>query len=209
MALIERTKRAKDSKSGTGNNKPVYAPSQTKIILLPYQQAAGWPELNQRFPQAPGISMILTPTASADQFIQAVGRGSRRNSQGLTDVHLVANGSYADRHRLSQLLKGLQFIAATGSPAVAPFLKLTAECLDIAFAQRAASGPAPDSTPERSANQERKKIRCQPMPNTNISFRRSPVKGRKRSVSLCTSSKPVQTETVRLHLDAAQPVTET
>ena len=119
-------------------NKPVYAPSQTKVILLPYQQVAGWPELNQRFPQAPGISMILTPTASADRFIQAVGRGSRRNSQGLTDVHFVANDSYADRHRLSQLLKGLQFIAATGSPAVAPFLKLTAECLDMAFAQRAA-----------------------------------------------------------------------
>jgi superfamily II DNA or RNA helicase len=94
--------------------------------------------LNQRFLQAPGISMILTPTASADRFIQAVGRGSRRNSQGLTDVYFVANDSYADRHRLSQLLKGLQFIAATGSPAVAPFLKLTAECLDMAFAQRAA-----------------------------------------------------------------------
>jgi hypothetical protein len=119
-------------------SKPVYAPSQTKVILLPYQQVAGWPELNQRFPQAPGISMLLTPTPSADQFIQAVGRGSRRNSQGLTDVHLVANGSYADRHRLSQLLKGLQFIAATGSPAVAPFLKLTAECLDMAFARGAA-----------------------------------------------------------------------
>jgi hypothetical protein len=119
-------------------NKPVYAPSQTKVILLPYEQVAGWPELNQRFPQAPGISMILTPTASADRFIQAVGRGSRRNSQGLTDVYLVANDSYADRHRLSQLLKGLQFIAATGSPAVAPLLKLTAECLDMAFAQRAA-----------------------------------------------------------------------
>jgi hypothetical protein len=119
-------------------NKPVYAPSQTKVILLPYEQVAGWPELNQRFPQAPGISMILTPTASADRFIQAVGRGSRPNSEGLTDVYFVANDSYADRHRLSQLLKGLQFIAATGSPAVAPFLKLTAECLDMAFAQRAA-----------------------------------------------------------------------
>ena len=33
--------------------------------------------------------MILTPTASADQFIQAVGRGSRRNSQGLTEFRLV------------------------------------------------------------------------------------------------------------------------
>jgi hypothetical protein len=33
-------------------NKPVYAPSQTKVILLPYEQVAGWPELNQRFPQA-------------------------------------------------------------------------------------------------------------------------------------------------------------
>jgi hypothetical protein len=111
------------------DNKPVYAPSQTKVILLPYQQAAGWPELNQRFPQAPELSMILTPTASADQFIQAIGRGSRRNSEGPTDVHLVANDSCADRRRLSQLLKGLQFIAATGSPATTPFLQLAAESL--------------------------------------------------------------------------------
>jgi hypothetical protein len=120
------------------DNKPVYAPSQTKVILLPYEQAAGWPELNQRFPQAPEISMILTPTASADQFMQAIGRGSRRNSQGPTDVHLVANDSCADRRRLRQLLKGLQFIAATGSPAVAPFLQLAADCLERASRQRAA-----------------------------------------------------------------------
>jgi hypothetical protein len=119
------------------DNKPVYAPSQTKVILLPYQQVAGWPELNQRFPQAPEVSMVLAPTASADQFIQAVGRGSRRNSQGPTDVHLVANDSSADRHRLSQLSKGLKFIAATGSPAVAPFLQLATDCLDRALAQRA------------------------------------------------------------------------
>jgi hypothetical protein len=118
------------------NGKPVYAPSQTKVILLPYDQAAGWPELNQRFPQAPEISMILTPTASADQFIQAIGRGSRRNSQGPTDVHLIANDSSADRRRLSHLLKGLQFIAATGSPAIAPFLQLAAGCLDRASTQR-------------------------------------------------------------------------
>jgi hypothetical protein len=120
------------------DNKPIYAPSQTKVMLLPYEQAAGWPELNQRFPQAPEISMILAPTASADQFMQAIGRGSRRNSQGPTDVHLVANDSCADRRRLSQLLKGLQFIAATGSPAIAPFLKLAADCLDRASTQRTA-----------------------------------------------------------------------
>jgi hypothetical protein len=119
------------------DNQPAYAPSQTKVILLPYQQAAGWPELNQRFLQAPEISIILTPTASADQFIQAIGRGSRRNSKGPTDVQLVANDSCADRHRLGQLLKGLEFIAATGSPAVAPFLNLVADCLDRASAQRA------------------------------------------------------------------------
>jgi hypothetical protein len=119
------------------DNKPVYAHSQTKVILLPYEQAAGWPELNQRFPQAPEVSMILMPTASADQFMQAIGRGSRRNSQGPTNVHLVANDSCADRRRLSQLLKGLQFIAATGSPAIAPFLKLAADCLDRASRQRA------------------------------------------------------------------------
>jgi hypothetical protein len=120
------------------DNQPVYAPSQTKVILLPYQQAAGWPELNQRFLQAAEVSMILTPTASADQFIQAIGRGSRRNSKGPTDVQLVANDSCADRRRLGQLLKGLQFVAATGSPAVAPFLNLVADCLDRASAQRAA-----------------------------------------------------------------------
>lgn len=119
------------------DNQPAYAPSQTKVILLPYQQAAGWPESNQRFLQAPQISMILTPTASADQFIQAVGRGSCRNSKGPTEVQLVANDSCADRHRLGQLLKGLQFIAATGSPAVAPFLNLVVDCLDRASAQRA------------------------------------------------------------------------
>ncbi len=120
------------------DNKPIYAPSQTKVILIPYRQVAGWPELNQRFPQAPRISMILTPTASADHFVQAIGRGSRRNSQGPTDVHLVANDSCADRRRLSHLLKGLQFIAATGSPAIAPFLQLAADCLDRASTQRAA-----------------------------------------------------------------------
>jgi len=120
------------------DNKPVYASSQTKVMLLPYQQVAGWPELNQRFPQAPEVSMILTPTASADQFMQAIGRGSRRNSQGPTDVHLVANDSSADRRRLTHLLKGLHFIAATGSPAIAPFLQLAADCLDRASTQRAA-----------------------------------------------------------------------
>jgi hypothetical protein len=119
------------------DHKPIYAPSQTNVILLPYEQVAGWPELNQRFPQAPEVSLILTPTASADQFIQAVGRGSRRNSQGPTDVHLVANDSCADRHRLSQLLKGLQVIATTGSPTVAPFLQLATDCLDRASTQHA------------------------------------------------------------------------
>ena len=120
------------------DHKPVFAPSQTNVILLPYEQVAGWPELNQRFPQAPEVSMILTPTASADQFIQAIGRGSRRNSQGPTDVHLVANDSCADRRRLSQLLKGLQFIATTGSPAIAPFLQLANDCLDRTSIQRTA-----------------------------------------------------------------------
>ncbi len=111
------------------DNQPVYAPSQTKVILIPYLQVAGWPELNQRFPQAPEVSMILTPTASADQFIQAIGRGSRRNSQGPTDAQLVANDGCADRQRLNHLLKGLRFIATTGSPAIAPFLQLAADCL--------------------------------------------------------------------------------
>jgi hypothetical protein len=119
------------------DNKPVYAPSLTKVILLPYQQVAGWPELNQRFPEAPEVSMILAPTASADQFIQAIGRGSRRNSQGPTDVHLVANDSCADRRRLIQLLKGLQFITATGSPGIAPFLQLATDCLERISAERA------------------------------------------------------------------------
>jgi hypothetical protein len=119
------------------DNRPVYAPSLTKVILMPYSQAAGWPELNQRFCSAPEVSIILTPTASADQFMQAIGRGSRRNSQGPTDVQLVANDSRADCRRLAQLLGGLQFIAATGSPAVAPFVKLTADLLEKASTQRA------------------------------------------------------------------------
>src|SRR5271165_4506623 len=88
------------------DNRPVYAPSLTKVILIPYSQAAGWPELNQRFSTAPEVSIILTPTVSADRFMQAVGRGSRRNSQGPTDVQLVANDSRADCRRLSQLQKG-------------------------------------------------------------------------------------------------------
>jgi hypothetical protein len=119
------------------DNKAIYAPSQTKVILLPYAQAAGWPELNQRFERAPEVSMIMTPSASADQFIQAIGRGSRRNSQGPTEVALIANDSIADCRRLRELLKGLEFIAATGSPAIAPFVRLTAECLDKATTQRA------------------------------------------------------------------------
>jgi hypothetical protein len=119
------------------DNKPIYAPSQTKVILLPYAQAAGWPELNQRFEQAPEVSMIMSPTASADQFMQAIGRGSRRNSKGPTEVAIVANDSGADCHRLRQLLRGLEFIAATGSPAIVPFVKLTAECLEKATTQRA------------------------------------------------------------------------
>jgi hypothetical protein len=119
------------------DNKAIYAPSQTKVILLPYAQAAGWPELNQRFEQAPEVSMIMTPTASADHFMQAVGRGSRRNSQGPTEVALVSNDSVADCRRLRQLFRGLEFIAATGSPAIAPFVKLTAECVEKATTQRA------------------------------------------------------------------------
>jgi hypothetical protein len=119
------------------DNRPVYAPSLTKVILIPYSQAAGWPELNQRFSPAPEVSIILTPTASADRFMQAIGRGSRRNSQGPTDVQLVANDSRADCRRLSQLLRGLQFIAATGSPAVAPFVKVAADLLEKGSTQRA------------------------------------------------------------------------
>jgi hypothetical protein len=119
------------------DSKAIYASSQTKVILLPYAQAAGWPELNQRFEQAPEVSMIMTPTASADHFMQAVGRGSRRNSQGPTEVALVSNDSAADCRRLRQLFRGLEFIAVTGSPAIAPFVKLTAECVGKATTQRA------------------------------------------------------------------------
>jgi hypothetical protein len=138
------------------DHKPVYAPSQTNVILLPYEQVAGWPELNQRFPQAPAVSMILTPTDSADQFIQAIGRGSRRNSQGPTDVHLVANDSCADRRRLSQLVKGLQFIATTGSPAIAPFLQLATDCLDRASIQRTAQD---QSLLQQQKNQHSRSVR--------------------------------------------------
>jgi hypothetical protein len=155
------------------DNKPVYAPSQTKVILIPYQQIAGWPELNQRFPQAPEVSMILTPTASADQFIQAVGRGSRRNSQGPTDIHLVANSGQADRRRLDQLLKGLQFIVCTGSPAVAPFLGLAADCLARATTQGAAEEKGLNQLQKgqhtRSATRLRDATRCRmPSPQSGI-----------------------------------------
>jgi hypothetical protein len=50
----------------------------------------------------------------------------------------VANDSCADRYRLRQLLKGLRFIATTGSPAIAPFLSLAADCLERASTHRAA-----------------------------------------------------------------------
>ena len=100
--------------------------------------------------------MILTPTDSADQFIQAIGRGSRRNSQGPTDVQLVANDSCADRRRLSQLVKGLQFIATTGSPAIAPFLQLATDCLDRASIQRTAQD---QSLLQQQKNQHSKSVR--------------------------------------------------
>ena|ERR1700730_5997484 len=86
--------------------------------------------LNQLFAQAPEVSLILTPTASADEFLQAFCRGSYRNSQGPTELRQIANDSLADRRRLHQLLKGLQFIAATGAPVTAPLLKLAVECVE-------------------------------------------------------------------------------
>ena len=86
--------------------------------------------LNRLFAQAPALSLILTSTASADAFLQAVGRGSHRHSQGPTEVRMIANDSRADRQRLHQLLKALQFIAATGAPGTAPFLKLAVECVE-------------------------------------------------------------------------------
>jgi hypothetical protein len=86
--------------------------------------------LNQLFAQAPEVSLLLTPNANAGEFLQAVGRGSHPYSQGPTQVRLIANDSLVDRHRLHQLLKALQFIAATGSPATAPFLKFALECVE-------------------------------------------------------------------------------
>src|ERR1700682_808288 len=51
--------------------------------------------LNRLFAQAPALSLILTSTASADAFLQAVGRGSHRHSQGPTEVRMIANDSRA------------------------------------------------------------------------------------------------------------------
>jgi hypothetical protein len=43
----------------------------------------------------------------------------------------IGSDSRADRERLDQLVKALQFIAATTSPATAPFLKLVFESIEL------------------------------------------------------------------------------
>jgi hypothetical protein len=105
--------------------------------------------LNQLFAQAPEVSLILTPTANADEFLQAICRGSQRNCQGPTEVRPIANDSLADRRRLHQLLKALQFFAATGSPAAAPLLKLAVECVERLSRESA--------TKDQQLNQRRKR----------------------------------------------------
>jgi hypothetical protein len=46
-------------------------------------------------------------------------------------LNSMRNDSKADRERLEQLLKALQFIASTTSPAAAPFLKLALESIEL------------------------------------------------------------------------------
>ncbi len=108
---------------------PLYAPCQNRVALLPYQQTSGWSEMNQRFSQAPQISILLTPTSDAKEILQAVGRGSRRNSQGPTEVKLVSNDSAADQFRLKKLSTRLRIIAATGSLSVAPLIEVVEKSL--------------------------------------------------------------------------------
>ena len=97
----------------------VYSPSQTRVLLLPYSQAPGWAEINQRFEDAPRVTQLLLPVSEADDFLQAVGRGSRRNSCGPARCRVVSSTHDSDRVRLQTLNAGLKVLAANGSPTVA------------------------------------------------------------------------------------------
>jgi hypothetical protein len=97
----------------------VYSPSQTRVLLLPYSQAPGWSEINQRFEDASRVTQLLLPVAEADDFLQAVGRGSRRNSFGPTRCQIVSSTHERDEARLHALNAGLKILAANGSPTVA------------------------------------------------------------------------------------------
>ncbi|MBV9673274.1 MAG: hypothetical protein JO076_10695 [Verrucomicrobia bacterium] len=119
------------------DGQPLYAPSQNQVALLPYQQTSGWSEMNQRFNQAPEVSILLTPTSDAKEIMQAVGRGSRRNSRGPTEVNFVSNDSAADQFRLKRLSTGLRKIAATGSLCVPPLLEVVEKALARAVCNNA------------------------------------------------------------------------
>jgi hypothetical protein len=58
-------------------------------------------------------------------------------------LNSMRNDSKADRERLEQLLKALQFIASTTSPAAAPFLKLAFESIELL----SGNGISKDQTP--------------------------------------------------------------
>ncbi|MBV8585188.1 MAG: hypothetical protein JO308_02790 [Verrucomicrobia bacterium] len=97
----------------------VYSPSQTRVLLLPYSQAPGWAEINQRFEDAPRVTQLLLPVSEADEFLQAVGRGSRRNTCGPARCRVVSSTHDSDQVRLETLNAGLKVLAANGSPTVA------------------------------------------------------------------------------------------
>jgi hypothetical protein len=93
---------------------PVYAPGRVDVILMPYDQSAGWSDLNQRFAEAKPVTLVLAPTADADAFLQAAGRVSRRNSVGPAEIQITAQDLCGDRRRLEKLEKGLRWLGASG-----------------------------------------------------------------------------------------------
>jgi hypothetical protein len=58
-------------------------------------------------------------------------------------LNSMGNDSQADREKLDQLVKALQFIAATASPATAPFLKLAFDHIERLSEQSASEDPRP------------------------------------------------------------------
>ena len=64
------------------------------------------------------MTQPLLPAADADDFLQAIGRGSRRDSYGLTRCQIVSSTHQRDQARLHALNAGLKILDANGSPTV-------------------------------------------------------------------------------------------